>query len=141
MAETTVISPHDQHVLVNRLRAGDMAAFSGIYQTYTERMITWAINILDDREQAMDTAQDVLLWLWTKRETLDTNLNLEGFLYTSVRNSVLKVIRHGKVKERVFDQIEKRIWGEPTTENMVHQQPVAEAQVRDPGTARHCFWR
>jgi DNA-directed RNA polymerase specialized sigma24 family protein len=40
-----------------------MAAFTTIYETYTERMITWAINILDDREQAMDTAQDVLLWL------------------------------------------------------------------------------
>lgn len=124
MAETTLISPHAH--LVSRLRTGDMAAFTEIYENYTEKMIGWAFNALEDRDQSMDIAQDVLLWIWVNRETLDPDLALDAYLYTAVRNAVLHVIRHGKVKEKFFDQIEKRIWGEPTTENMVYQRELQQ---------------
>lgn len=130
MAETTVISPHDQSVLVNRLRAGDVEAFTEIYNHYTGKAIDWAYNVLEDREKAKDIAQDVLLWLWVNRDKLKPDTHLNNFIYGSVRHAVLNVIRHGKVKARVFDQAEKRIWGETTTENMVLQRELQQ-KLRD----------
>lgn len=120
--------PAAQQALVGRLRAGDRDAFTEIFHLYTEKAIDQACRMLDDREQSMDIAQDVLLYLWVNRERLDSDLNLGAYIRVAVRNACLKVIRHGKVKDRVFDQIEKRIWGEPvnsdSTEHRVRQREL-----------------
>lgn len=122
MAAPTDISPHAH--LVSRLRAGDAAAFTQVYTMYTEKLLGWAFNILQDREECMDIVQDVLLSVWLNRETLDIHTSLEGYLFTAVRNQVFKTIRHGKVRERVFEQIERRIWGEAVAENGFAQRDL-----------------
>jgi RNA polymerase sigma-70 factor (ECF subfamily) len=122
MTETTVISPHAH--LVSRLRGGEVAAFTEIFDAFAGRLLVYAVNILDDRAECEDLVQDVLLWLWVNREKLDPDLSLEPYLFRAVRNQVFDQIRKGKVRERVFEEIEKRIWLEPSQENPVYAREL-----------------
>ena len=124
MAELNVIT--SPVLLVRRLRAGEVAAFTEIFDAYAERLLVYAVNVLHDRETCEDLVQDILLWLWVNREKLDPDLELEPYLFRAMRNEVIDHIRRGKVKERVFDQIEKRIWMEPVTENQVYQRELQD---------------
>jgi RNA polymerase sigma-70 factor (family 1) len=118
------------HALVKRLRAGEVAAFTEIFDAFAERLLVYAVNILDNRVECEDLVQDVLLWLWQNREKLDPKISLEPFLFKAVRNDVFDLIRKGKVKERVFDQIEKRIWLESPAENQVYAREL-QAKLKE----------
>ncbi len=122
MAELRVIT--SSVLLVRRLREGEVAAFTEIFDAYAERLLVYGVHVLQDRATCEDLVQDVLLWLWVHREQLDPNLALESYLFRAMRNAVIDQIRKGQVKERVFDQLEKRIWLEPTTENQVYQREL-----------------
>ena len=49
---------HAQQALVGRLRAGDAAAFTEIYESFADPLITYAYNILADRDTCRDIIHD-----------------------------------------------------------------------------------
>lgn len=117
---------HAQQALVGRMRAGDAGAFTEIYEAFADPLITYAYNILADRDTCRDIIHDIFLSLWLNRESLTIETSLQGYLFTAARYQVLQVIRKEKVRESVFDQIELRIWGDATTdtENLLYQKEL-----------------
>lgn len=85
---------------VERLRAGDEAAFDGLFRTWYPPLVQFAERLLRDREGAEEVVQDVMLELWKRRETLVITGSPQGYLYQSTRNRALNRLRHLRVENR-----------------------------------------
>lgn len=59
----------------------------------SSRLLRFALQILQDEEEAKDVLQDIFLKLWQKREELGKVENLEAFAMRMTRNRCLDVIR------------------------------------------------
>ncbi|WP_353140586.1 sigma factor, partial [Pseudopedobacter sp.] len=108
--------PDDE--LLELMRQGDRSAFERIYNKYWSKIYISAYNLLRDRQTCEDLVQEVLVNLWVRRESLEVK-NLNAFLYTAIRYKVFKVIRSGKVREDLYDEIENLTIADNNTENSI----------------------
>lgn len=94
----------DQQLLA-RLREGDHAAFTEIYNRYWSVLYLHARQMLGEGELARDVVQEVFTGIWNKAETLDFQVSLNAYLYKSVRNTILNLIRREKVQLGYLDEL------------------------------------
>ena len=59
----------------------------------SNKLLRFALQILQDEEEAKDVLQDTFLKLWQKRDDLKKVENLEAFAIRMIRNRCLDVIR------------------------------------------------
>jgi RNA polymerase sigma-70 factor (ECF subfamily) len=93
------LDPSDAPLLA-RLRAGSEPAFDAVFRAYYGGMVGLAESLLRAREQAEDVAQDVLLELWRRRESLVVTDSLRSYLFRAVRNRALNELRRVKIAKR-----------------------------------------
>lgn len=86
--------------LLERLRAGEQAAFDDIFRAHYPALVGSAEAMLRDRAAAEEVVQDVLLELWRRRETLSIDTSLRAYLFRATRNRALNRIRHERVQRR-----------------------------------------
>ncbi len=91
----------DSQELIVLLKAGDQQAFERIYHLYKRPLFHLAQRYLKDHVLAEDALQEVFIKLWNAKDRLDENLSLRGFLYTSLKNHVLNVIRTEQNRIRI----------------------------------------
>jgi RNA polymerase sigma-70 factor (ECF subfamily) len=86
--------------LLDRLRRGDRDAFDAIFRAHYPALVGVAERVLGERAVAEEAAQDVMVELWRRRETLSVDESLRAYLFRSVRNRALNHLRHERVKQR-----------------------------------------
>ena len=89
--------PTPDRPLLERLRAGEEAAFEALFRASYSRLVAAAEHVLGARGEAEDVAQEVLLELWRGRERLDPGMSVDGYLHRAVRNRALNRVRHDRV--------------------------------------------
>ena len=90
----------NDHELLERLRHGSEAAFDEIFRAYYPRLVHLAETMLRQRAPAEELAQDVMLELWRRRDSLTVDTSLHGYLFRATRNRTLNYLRHEKVVQR-----------------------------------------
>ena len=88
MAELQEQTSNDQ-LLLQQLQSNDAAAFDALYDKYWKLVYSATYKRLKDENYAKDITQDIFLQLWQRRHQL-TITHLPAYLYTAVRNNVLK---------------------------------------------------
>ncbi len=83
----------------DRLKEGDRSAFSELFEMSFSRLAAYAAKFVDD-EAALDIVQDVFLYLWEKRESVQFSGTIYSYLFKAVHNACVNHIKHGKVKNR-----------------------------------------
>jgi RNA polymerase sigma-70 factor, ECF subfamily len=86
--------------LLDRLRAGDQAAFDTIFRTWYAPLVRLAEGMLHERAVAEEIVQDVMLELWRRRENLAAEGSAQAYLFQSTRNRALNHLRHVRVQKR-----------------------------------------
>lgn len=84
--------------LIFLIKRDDHVAYRELFFRYTGVLYTHAYLKLQDREEARDAVQEIFLNLWTKRNGLEFQSNVSGYLYTALRNKVLNILTRNKVK-------------------------------------------
>lgn len=79
------------------LKNGDHSAFTEIYHRYKRLLYTHAYQRLRDEAEVDDIIHELFATLWLKRDSIQFNTNLSGYLYTAVRNRILDYVAHQKV--------------------------------------------
>jgi RNA polymerase sigma-70 factor (family 1) len=102
MIEYSTLSDDELTVL---LKLGDRTAYTEIYHRFKFVLHNHAWNKTRNREEAQDTIQEVFTMLWAKRETLGLQINLAGYLYTSVRNHILNQIARSGLQTKYITSI------------------------------------
>jgi RNA polymerase sigma-70 factor (ECF subfamily) len=87
----------DDLSLLARCRAGDDEAFASLFRVHYPPLVRAAERLLRDRAAAEDVAQEVMLQLWRRRESLDGDVSLRAYLHQATRNRALNQLRHEKI--------------------------------------------
>ncbi len=91
--------------LIALLKSDRSAVFSEIYNRHWETLYQSAFNILKDKDCCLDIVQDVFISLW-KNENLNI-VSLRGYLIAAVKYQVANYLRHGKVKQFFFEEVQQ----------------------------------
>lgn len=107
------------------LGSGDRSALDEIYKRYHGILYSHAYRRFPDREEVRDIVQDIFISLWNNRENLQITTSLPAYLYASVRNRVLNVIRHQKVHETFASSLQDFIdKGENITDDKLREKEL-----------------
>lgn len=72
-----------------------------LFKEYYDRLVFFSWQILKDKQQAEDTAQDAFIAYWQQRDQVsDHPTAIKNFLYKSVKNASLDIIRHLQVVDK-----------------------------------------
>ncbi len=82
---------------MERIRAGDPTAFERLFLTYHPGLCAFAYRYLGAPDLAEEIVQEVVLFIWERRETWDVRSSVKSYLYTAVRNAALSYLRHERV--------------------------------------------
>jgi len=99
--------------------------FESLFKEYYPRLVLYAFEIIKDRAQAEDLVQEAFVKYWKGScEVADNPVAIKNYLYTTVRNSALNVIRHEKVKQKYSRQVDSESAEERTALNALIQSEV-----------------
>lgn len=84
--------------LISLLGHDDIAAFTAIHSRYYGVLYQHAYKRLPDRDAIKDILQELFIHLWDQRSSIEIECSLQAYLCTAVRNKVLNVFKHEKVK-------------------------------------------
>lgn len=71
----------------------DHREFEELFRNYFTPLMAFSRRILGDEEDAREVVHQVFINLWEKRSELDLSTSLKSYLFTSVNNRSLNVIR------------------------------------------------
>jgi len=74
----------------------DNRSFEKLFKEYFTPLMSFAKKILVDEDDAREVVQKIFISLWEKRGEIDLSTSLKPYLFTSVHNRSLNVIRDRK---------------------------------------------
>lgn len=86
--------------VVAAIRAANEAVFERMYRAFRPRLIAIASAYVTEAI-AEEIAQDVLLYVWERRDSWAPTHGVAVYLYASVRNRALKQLRHQGIAGRL----------------------------------------
>jgi len=107
--------------LFESLRNGDETAFTLLYNKYNPGLCSYAYRILGDNDEAKEIVHLFFCHLWDTHKTLDINTSLKSYLYKSVYNRCISLLRKKRQYQKYFklglgDLLFSRIIQDPFTE-------------------------
>ena len=85
---------NDELVLLNKKQE---AAFDVVFRLFFPRLVYFAREYVS-YDDAKNAAQDAFVALWKSKTDFSNEAQLQSYLYTSVKNNCLLLLRHEKVK-------------------------------------------
>lgn len=134
----------DDLILIDNLRAGQSKGLEGLFHRYFSSLVAFARRFTRDQDAARDVVQDVFFRLWKNRESLKITSSVKSYLFRSVRNQSLNLLRDHPDWEPLRPEDEGIAGDEDMTyvladENQSRQQAVKEAVAKLPGRAKTIF--
>lgn len=87
--------------LLKQIRVNDKDAINSIFLAYSKRLYNFAFAYLKTDGDSRDVVQDTFVSLWNNRNNLKEDTNLEAYLFTITRNSVISIFRK-KISEKEY---------------------------------------
>jgi RNA polymerase sigma-70 factor (ECF subfamily) len=129
--------------LLDRLRDGDAEAFDAIFRAHYAHLVGVAEGMLGDRAAAEEIAQEVMLELWRRRESITLEVSLRAYLFRATRNRALNYIRHERVARRSQPHLVPERAAAPIADAELVQQEIdtalREAMAELPARCREVF--
>ena len=92
----------DDPALIDRCRAGDVAAFEPLVEKYRERAWRLAFRVLRDREDARDVAQEAFIRAWQASPSFRGQSAFYTWLFRIVMNAAAARARQRAARGRAF---------------------------------------
>ena len=83
--------------LIEGIKKGDKQSFEALFEQLYPRLCAYSTRYLSDALEVEDLVQDSFISLWNSRHDFDHINAAKSFLYTSVRNKCLNVLKHQNV--------------------------------------------
>lgn len=113
-----LMSEKEENITIHQLRMGNEEAFEKLYHLYHKRLYSYAFKYLKSHELSEDAVHDTYIKLWDHREKITSNIR--GFLFATIRNHVMNLIRNKKRKVLKHIQIERnRVKSSNKTEDLI----------------------
>ncbi|MGH9867747.1 MAG: RNA polymerase sigma factor [Candidatus Polarisedimenticolia bacterium] len=86
-------TPHD---LMRQFQEGDEEAFQELVRRYKEPIVSFVMRMLNDREKAVDVAQETFINVFTHADSYRPVASFTGWLYRIAYNLAINEIRRQK---------------------------------------------
>jgi len=117
----------DDRELLARLRAGETSAFDAIFRANYPILVRVAEAMLRERAMAEEIAQDVMLELWRRRDSLDVTDSVRGYLLQATRNRTLNALRHRAIERKSESHVIDGIGHLPPTDAAAREGEIEVA--------------
>ena len=119
----------DSDALLLSVRSGNTAAFSELYNRFWEPFYLFVFHRLRNEDDAKDVVQNVFVNVWFRREQMAVNGNADAYLYTMLRNEMLRVVTRN-IKDR-SRQHEMEALLQPELEQLLtpHQKEIIFTRI------------
>ena len=97
------------HVIINKVLAGKVSAYSILVDKYSSMVFTLAYNIILNREDAEEVAQDAFVKAFTSLQSFKQQSKFSTWLYRIVVNTALN---KKKLHKLVIIEMEEQVPGE-----------------------------
>ncbi|WP_294627440.1 RNA polymerase sigma-70 factor [uncultured Bacteroides sp.] len=84
----------EEKVIVEKVKAGDTAAFALLYDRYWLKVYNFAQLYITSSSVVSEVVQDVFMKVWESRGRLDEAKDFDGFLFIITRNIIFNYSRH-----------------------------------------------
>ncbi|GAA4792172.1 RNA polymerase sigma-70 factor [Olivibacter ginsenosidimutans] len=91
-------SDYTDQQLLRLVVANNSVAYTALYERYSDMLYKHALSKLNDVEEAKDVVQELFVNLWDKRHQIHIEHHLPAYLYRALRNKILNIYAHRKVK-------------------------------------------
>lgn len=138
------LEQHTDQELAARLRQGDHAAFTELYDRYSAILHRHAYRWLQDKQAVRDIIQEVFITIWNKHERLAIEQDISGYLYASVRHEVIRKVKRSAAGLIFTDLLQDRIeHSENATDHRTREnqlRALIEQEIDQlPGKTREVF--
>lgn len=116
--------------LLDRLRQGDRGAFDTIFREHYPAAVSVAERISGERAVAEEVAQDVMLELWRRRESMSVDESLRAYIVRAARNRALNHLRHERMKVRTAPHAAGPTVSQPDAPGRLAEDEIDEAVRR-----------
>lgn len=79
-------------------KGGSTEAFDELYNRYWEKLYKYAYHRMRSKDVAFEIVQEIFVSLWSRREVIELQSSLSGYLFASVRFQIINHIRNCKQK-------------------------------------------
>lgn len=90
------------------IRNGNKAAYDRMFIQYWSALCEFASQFISDTE-AEELVQNMMIWIWENKETINIEKSLKSYLFSSVRNRCYNAIRDGKTREKIHNFLYERM--------------------------------
>ena len=73
--------------------------FEMLFRSQYSALCSYANQFLKDVDAAEEVVQEVMLRIWTNRDSLVVETSIKSYLFRAVRNGCMNVLKHVKVRE------------------------------------------
>lgn len=87
------------------LKNGTCLEFKQVFNQYFNSLVLFADRYLKEREECESLVQDTFLALWENRLEFPDEISIKAYLYTTVRNKSLNVLKHRKVEQEYMNDV------------------------------------
>ena len=85
--------------LFDSARGGDLKAFEDLFRTFYSELCIYAYKYFRDKDTAEEIIQDLFYKLWEKKETILIRSSIKSYLYRSVYNNAMMLIREKNIRK------------------------------------------
>jgi RNA polymerase sigma-70 factor, ECF subfamily len=123
------VTAEDDAVLVERCRKGDVAAFEPLVEKYRQRVWRLAYNVLRDREEAWDVAQDAFIRAYQALPSFRGQSAFYTWLFRIVMNVASDRARSRAARGRAFgtERVNEEDWDRVMVDKPTGEQAPDDA--------------
>lgn len=112
--------------LLKEYQADNRHAFELIYNRYKGVLYVHAYKMLRDEDEAKDVVQELFIKLYSKASVICLRTTLSAYLYASIRNRILDIIAHKRIKTDYLASLEDFVQqGVYTTDQLMRAKELA----------------
>ncbi|GAA3583411.1 RNA polymerase sigma-70 factor [Snuella lapsa] len=93
--------------LLSLIKNEDKFAYRVLYNVYYPKLLHIAKSYVANKEDAEEIVQDVFVKIWHKKDAIDINTNINGYIYQITRNACIDFLRAAKNRLSLEGNIEQ----------------------------------
>ncbi len=101
-------------LLFNQVKKGDSVAFEEIFRRFYNDLARFCFSMVRDETIAEEIAQEVFIYLWEKKDSIEISSSLKSYLFSAVRNKSINYIKYELPKQRVLIDLSDAVLVEGT---------------------------
>lgn len=120
----------EDKLLLKQIAKQNRRAFDKLFRKYYQQLVRFAVGYTHDGGEAEEIVQEVMVKLWQQASEIKIEVSVLAYLYTSVRNKALNMLKHEKVKKKYADSQVTRVNMVENSESHANMEVFKDELVR-----------